>query len=89
MKKVFYIAFISQLVFGLMYFAHIYFYPLGSDFMFAVLLASIIAGIVLSFQLLKNKFLTSNEKITGFVFALMPLFYFLSMIYFVSGFDRY
>ncbi len=64
------------------YFYHMKVSQLGSDFMFGLLMVSILNGLFLFFLSFKKGGLTGWQKISATLFALAPAIFTLSFIYF-------
>ena len=69
MKSVYNIAITAQIVSAVLFFIHMNYKPLGSDFMFAVLIIALIASLVLFWQSFKNPAIAGIQKVIGLICA--------------------
>lgn len=80
----FYKSILAQLIFTILFVVHHFFYPLGSDFMFGVLIVSLFVSCYLFWQIFKIGKLTSLQKLLGLISVFLPVFWLLLLIGFIS-----
>jgi peptidoglycan biosynthesis protein MviN/MurJ (putative lipid II flippase) len=85
MKKTLMPIMFLQLLIVAAYILHRFIKPLGSDFMFGLLIAGIINGIFLLWQAFKKDGLNGWQKWTAVLLAVTPLLFLLALGYYLSG----
>jgi hypothetical protein len=82
MKKYYNIGIGIEILSAIIYLVHWKFRPLGSDFMFFVLIIASFTSIFLFWQSSKNISIVGFQKKLGVACACLPLVFCLSMIYY-------
>jgi multisubunit Na+/H+ antiporter MnhB subunit len=73
MKKIFSIAIVIEAASTVLFIIHMKFKPLGSDFMFAILVIALSASIFLLWQSFKNPVTGGVQKTAGIISGCLPL----------------
>lgn len=84
MKNIFNTAILAQLVFTILFIVHRFFYPLGSDFMFGMLVVSLLISCYLFWQIFKVKNILGSQKTIGLIGAFLPIIWLLVFLNFIS-----
>jgi hypothetical protein len=80
MKQLYSTAIAAEIMSTILFFVHINYKPLGSDFMFAILIASLAASSFLLWQSFRNPVITGTLKIIGIACAALPLLWLLLFV---------
>jgi hypothetical protein len=85
MNKLFSLALIAQTLCTAAFVVHRFIQPLGSDFMFGVLIASLFISLYLLWQSFRNATIVGTPKVLGIVFGCLPFLWLVSLILFVNS----
>jgi hypothetical protein len=85
MEKIFSVALIAQTLCIACFIIHRFFKPLGSDFMFGVLILSLVLGAYLLWHSFRNSAIVGLQKTLGIVLGCVPLLWLLALVLFVSS----
>jgi hypothetical protein len=85
MKNVFSVALIAQTLCTVCFIVHRFVQPLGSDFMFGVLVLSLGLGAYLLWQSFRNSTIVGQQKALGIVLGCLPLLWLLAVVLFVGS----
>lgn len=80
MKLIYNAAIALELLSAVLFFIHMNYKPLGSDFMFAVLIIALMASVVLFWQSFKNPAIAGTQKMIGLICAGLPALWLLLFV---------
>jgi hypothetical protein len=85
MKNLFSLALIAQIIFSGLFIVHRFFKPLGSDLMFGVLIASLLASGYLLWQSFGNPAIQGAQKTLGIALGFLPIIWVLLLVFFIGN----
>ncbi len=80
MKSIYNPAIAVELISAFLFFIHMNYNPLGSGFMFAILIIALMVSLFLFWQSFKNPAIAGTQKIIGLICAGLPVLWVLLFI---------
>jgi hypothetical protein len=80
MKSIYTSAIAGEIISAALFFIHMNYKPLGSDFMFAILIIALLGSLFLFWQSFKSPAITGIQKTVGLICAGLPVLWLLLFI---------